>query len=168
MVSRFPNLVLLQAMLAFRDGEVAFLVVAGGQGSRLGFEQPKGMFPIGPVSDKTLFQIHAEKVLALSRRYGVSVPFLVMTSPATDAETRTFFQEQRYFGLSADEVFFFCQGTLPALDRATGKLLLEAPGRLFVSPNGHGGTLLALVDSGLLDRLQRRGIRLWPFDASRG
>src|SRR5207249_4994038 len=73
---------------ALRRGEVAVLVVAGGQGSRLGFDHPKGMFPIGPVTDKTLFQIHAEKVLALARRYGKPLPLLVMTSPATDAETR--------------------------------------------------------------------------------
>jgi UDP-N-acetylglucosamine/UDP-N-acetylgalactosamine diphosphorylase len=140
-------------------GEVAALVVAGGQGTRLGFDHPKGMFPIGPFSKKCLFQVHAEKVLALRRRYGRSVPFLVMTSPATDAETQSFFQEHRYFGLSEKEVWFFCQGTMPALDWATGKLLLEAPGRLFTSPNGHGGVLLALRDSGLLDRLKQGGIR---------
>jgi UDP-N-acetylglucosamine/UDP-N-acetylgalactosamine diphosphorylase len=144
---------------SLRRGEVATLVVAGGQGTRLGFDHPKGMFPIGPVSGKSLFQIHAEKVLALGRRYGKAVPFLVMTNPATDAETRTFFEEHRYFGLSADLVFFFCQGTLPALDQASGKLLLEAPGRLFTSPNGHGGMLLALVENGLLDRLKQSGIR---------
>ncbi|HTU16494.1 MAG TPA: UDPGP type 1 family protein [Gemmataceae bacterium] len=144
---------------ALRGGEVAALVVAGGQGSRLGFEHPKGMFAVGPVSRKSLFQIHAEKVLALGRRYGKQPPFLVMTSPATDAETREFFAAQEYFGLPGEEVFFFCQGTMPALDLATGKLLLEAPGRLFLSPDGHGGTLTALAKSGLLERLRQRGIR---------
>src|SRR5207237_10643700 len=87
-----------------RRGEVAVLVVAGGQGSRLGFERPKGMFPIGPVSNKSLFQLHAEKVLALARRYGRSVPFLVMTSDATHAETEGFFREQGHFGLPPEEV----------------------------------------------------------------
>ncbi len=144
---------------ALRHGEVATLVVAGGQGSRLGFEHPKGMYSIGPVSRKSLFQIHAEKVLALGRRYDKQPPFLVMTSPATDAETRQFFAEQQYFGLPREEVLFFCQGTMPALDLATGKLLLEAPGRLFLSPDGHGGTLTALSKSGLLEQLRRRGIR---------
>jgi len=143
---------------ALRRGQVAVLLVAGGQGSRLGFEHPKGMFPIGPVTDKSLFQIHAEKVLALRRRYGRPVPFLVMTSPATEAETELFFRQNRYFGLPASEVFFFCQGTMPALDLATGRLLLEAPGRLFTSPNGHGGTLTALADSGLLEQLRQLGI----------
>src|SRR5262245_39841178 len=144
---------------SLRRGEVAVILVAGGQGTRLGFDHPKGMFPIGPVSNKPLFQIHAEKVLATSRRYGKPVPFLVMTSPATDAETRSFFAEQRQFGLPANDVQFFCQGTMPALDLATGKLLMEAPGRLFTSPNGHGGTLTALADSGLLDEMRDRGIR---------
>jgi UDP-N-acetylglucosamine/UDP-N-acetylgalactosamine diphosphorylase len=143
---------------ALKRGEVAVLVVAGGQGTRLGFEHPKGMFPIGPVSNKTLFQIHAEKVLALGRRYGSAVPFLIMTSSATHAETESFFTEHRYFGLDADNVFFFRQGTMPALDLATGKLLMEARHRLFLSPNGHGGTLLALQDAGLFDRLQEAGV----------
>jgi UDP-N-acetylglucosamine/UDP-N-acetylgalactosamine diphosphorylase len=144
---------------ALKRGEVAVLLVAGGQGSRLGFDHPKGMFPMGSVTNKTLFQTHAEKVLALSRRYGLSIPFLIMTSPATDAETRAFFAEHRFFGLPPAEVLFFVQGTMPALDLATGKLLMETPGRLFTSPNGHGGTLLALAESGLLDRIRQRGIR---------
>jgi UDP-N-acetylglucosamine/UDP-N-acetylgalactosamine diphosphorylase len=144
---------------ALRRGEVAALVVAGGQGTRLGFDHPKGLFPIGPVTNKTLFQIHAEKVLALARRYGRPVPFLVMTSDATDAETVAFVRENRFFGLPADEVVFFKQGTMPALDLATGRLLMEERGRLFTGPNGHGGTLTALADSGLLRRLRERGIR---------
>src|SRR5262249_37722655 len=89
---------------SLRRGEGAVLLVAGGQGSRLGFDHPKGMFPIGPVSNKTLFQLHVEKVLATSRRYGQPVPLLVMTSPATDAETKTFFQQHEYFGLPASDV----------------------------------------------------------------
>jgi len=144
---------------ALRRGEVAALVVAGGQGSRLGFDHPKGMFSIGPISGKSLFQIHAEKVLALGRSYGKQPPFLIMTSPATDFETRQFFAEHGYFGLPKEEVFFFCQGNMPALDLETGKLLLEAPGRLFLSPDGHGGTLTALSKSGLLEQMQKRGIR---------
>src|SRR5437763_6872728 len=87
---------------ALERGEVAALVVAGGQGSRLGFLQPKGMFPVGPVSGKSLFQVHAEKVLALSRRYGRPVPFLVMTSPATHDPTVAYFVENEFFGLPAD------------------------------------------------------------------
>jgi UDP-N-acetylglucosamine/UDP-N-acetylgalactosamine diphosphorylase len=144
---------------ALRRGEVAALIVAGGQGSRLGFDHPKGLYPIGPVSNKSLFAIHAEKVLALRRRYGKPVPLLLMTSHATHDETEEFFAAHDFFGLPAEEVFFFRQGTMPALDLETGKLLMEGRGRLFTSPNGHGGTLTALAGSGLLDHLQRRGIR---------
>lgn len=144
---------------ALERGEVAVLLVAGGQGTRLGFDHPKGMFAVGPVSKKSLFQVHAEKVLALRRRHGKPIPFLVMTSHATEAETKPFFEEHRYFGLPEEDVFFFRQGTMPALNLATGRLLFEAPGKLFASPNGHGGTLTALAETGLLDRLAKQGIR---------
>lgn len=139
---------------ALCDGEVAYLVVAGGQGTRLGFDHPKGMFPIGPISKKTLFQLHAEKVLALHRHSEARIPLLVMTSPATDEATRLFFKRHNYFRLPPQDVWFFCQGTMPAVDLETGRLLLEAPGRLCLSPNGHGGTITGLADSGLLDRLR--------------
>src|SRR5947209_7059243 len=144
---------------ALRAGEVAVLLVAGGQGSRLGTEAPKGTYPVGPVSNATLFQIHAEKVLALTRRYGKPVPFLVMTSPATHTATETFFFQHRFFGLDRAQVSFFQQGTMPALDLATGKLLLDRPGALALSPNGHGGTLTALADSGLLADVKARGVK---------
>lgn len=144
---------------ALARGELAVLLVAGGQGSRLGFDQPKGMFPIGPVSNKTLFQVHADKVFALARRYGKPVPFLVMTSPATHADTVAYFGEQGYFGLGEGNVYFFQQGTMPAVDLATGRLLLEAPGTVFTSPNGHGGTLTAATESGVLDEIAGRGVR---------
>lgn len=157
--SAAPQSVRARGEEALRRGEVAALVVAGGQGSRLGFEKPKGMFSVGPVSNASLFQIHAEKVLALSRRYGKPVPFLVMTSPATHADTEAYFREHRFFGLPESDVHFFQQGTMPAVDRASGRLLLEAPGRLFVSPNGHGGTLTALAETGLLGEMKGRGVR---------
>jgi UDP-N-acetylglucosamine/UDP-N-acetylgalactosamine diphosphorylase len=143
---------------ALRAGRVACVLVAGGQGSRLGFEHPKGMFSIGPVSGKSLFRIHAEKVLALARRYGAPVPLLVMTSDATHDETVEYFEQNHRFGLPPCDVAFFRQGTMPALDLETGKLLMEKPGRLFVSPNGHGGTLTALNDSGLLETMAGRGV----------
>lgn len=140
-------------MNAVLSGKVAYLVVAGGQGTRLGFDHPKGMFPIGPVSKKSLFQILAEKVLALHRLAGKPVPLLVMTSPATDAETRLYFRRKNFFRLPPQDVWFFCQGTMPAVDLDSGKLLLEAPGKLCLSPNGHGGTITGLRDAGILDRL---------------
>jgi UDP-N-acetylglucosamine/UDP-N-acetylgalactosamine diphosphorylase len=144
---------------ALRAGEVAALLVAGGQGTRLGVLQPKGTFPAGAVSGAPLFQIHAEKVLAVSQRYGRAVPFLVMTSPATDEQTRAYFEEHHHFGLPRDQVRFFQQGTMPAVCPRTGRVLLEAPGKLFLSPNGHGGILTALADSGVLAGLLSRGVK---------
>ncbi|MCI0700518.1 MAG: UTP--glucose-1-phosphate uridylyltransferase, partial [Planctomycetia bacterium] len=144
---------------ALSRGEVAALLVAGGQGTRLGSLVPKGMFPAGPVSESPLYEIHAHKVLATSKRYKRAVPFLVMTSPATDSQTREFFSEHRNFGLAQEQVTFFQQGTMPAVCATTGKLLFEAPGKLFLSPNGHGGTLTALAEWRLLDQLRERGVR---------
>jgi UDP-N-acetylglucosamine/UDP-N-acetylgalactosamine diphosphorylase len=144
---------------ALRQGEVAVLLVAGGQATRLKTPEPKGMFPVGAVSGATLYQIHAEKVLALSRRYRTPLMFLIMTSPATDAATRAYFEENNYFGLSREQVRFFQQGTMPAVGAQTGQLLLETPGKLLLSPNGHGGVLTALAESGLLGELADRGVK---------
>lgn len=144
---------------ALRAGAVAVLLVAGGQGSRLGFDRPKGVFPVGPISTASLFRVHAEKVRALSLRYGHAIPFLVMTSPATHADTEAYFADHHHFGLAPGQVTFFQQGTMPALDRETGRVLLEKPGSMFLSPNGHGGTLTALADCGLLAELKAQGIR---------
>lgn len=143
---------------ALHTGRIAVIMVAGGQGTRLGHDAPKGTYPIGPVTDRSLFQIHAEKVLALSRRYETQIPLLIMTSLENDAATQRFFAEQRWFGLDQDQVIFFMQGMLPALDAVTGQVLLKAPGELALSPNGHGGIIEALHRAGLLDRLESKGI----------
>jgi UDP-N-acetylglucosamine/UDP-N-acetylgalactosamine diphosphorylase len=140
-------------------GEVAVLVVAGGQGTRLGFDHAKGLFPIGPVSGKSLFQIHAEKVLGRSLRHGATIPLIILTSTATHDETEEYFRVNRHFGLPPSEVHFVRQGNMPAVDFASGKLLLEDKGRIFMSPNGHGGVLPALVGSGVLAELKKRGIK---------
>jgi UDP-N-acetylglucosamine/UDP-N-acetylgalactosamine diphosphorylase len=144
---------------ALARGEVAVVLVAGGRGSRLGFDKPKGMYPIGPVSGSSLFRIHCEKILARTRRYKCRIPLLIMTSDATHEETLDYFSEQRYFGLPPEDVRFFRQGTMPVLALDRFRLLLEAPGKLWRSPNGHGGTLPALHDSGLLDEMHARGVR---------
>lgn len=151
---------------ALADGKIAALVVAGGQGTRLGFDQPKGMYPIGPLSQATLFQLLCEKMLAVSRRAGFvrrpgsepSLPLLVMTSPATDAATREFFAAHQGFGVAEPDLRIFCQGTMPAVDAQTGKLLLSAPDSLSLSPDGHGGTLAALAASGALAWLRELGV----------
>jgi UDP-N-acetylglucosamine/UDP-N-acetylgalactosamine diphosphorylase len=141
-----------------RKGRVAVLLVAGGQGSRLGYEGPKGAYGIGPVSGMPLFYFHARKLVRLARVYGRPVPFYIMTSEANDAATRACFEDRDYFGLNPADVIFFKQGVWPALD-ADGRLILEAPGRVFVSPDGHGGTLTALAKNGCLDDMSARGIK---------
>ncbi len=144
---------------AATDGHLGVILVAGGQGSRLGFEHPKGMFPIGPVSGRSLFQVHVEKIIAAGRRYGVRIPLYLMTSPATHDETVEFFTRHDRFGLAEDDLKIFCQGTMPAVDAATGKVLLDQPGHIAVGPDGHGGMLAALAGSGALEEIEQRGIR---------
>jgi len=144
---------------ALRAGRVGAILVAGGQGTRLGFEHPKGTFPIGPVSGNSLFQIHVEKILARAGRFGASLPLYLMTSPATHEETVAFFAEHDRFGLAQDDLRVFCQGTMPAVDAATGRVLLAEKGSLALSPDGHGGALAALAGSGALDDIERRGVR---------
>ena len=143
---------------ALRAGKVAALVVAGGQGTRLGFDHPKGAFPISPIAGKTLFQIHAEKILALGRKFGSQIPWYIMTSRTNDQESREFLEQKKFFGLPPEDVFFFEQGVLPAVDKE-GSFLMDAKDHIFTSPNGHGGSLLALGDSGALDDMRRRGIQ---------
>jgi len=148
---------------ALAAGEVGVILVAGGSGTRLGFDGPKGTYPIGPVSGASLFQIHAEKIVALGRRHGKPVPLYVMTSPENHETTTGFFAANKNFGL--EHVRFFVQGQMPAVDRNTGKILLAEKGRLALSPDGHGGTLSALAARGpagepsCLDEMRERGVR---------
>jgi UDP-N-acetylglucosamine/UDP-N-acetylgalactosamine diphosphorylase len=148
---------------ALAAGEVGVVIVAGGSGTRLGVEGPKGTYAIGSVSGASLFQIHAEKIAAMGRRHGKPLPLYIMTSPENHEATTRFFAEHDHFGL--EHVRFFVQGQLPAVDRDTGKILLAAKGHLALSPDGHGGTLGALAarpsDGGpsCLDELRARGIR---------
>ncbi len=146
----------------YRAGKVAVLMVAGGQGTRLGSSAPKGCFTLGLHSGKSIYQLQAEKVLALSRRVGHAVPFLVMTSPMTDGETREFFAVNGNFGLTTEQVRFFSQGTVPSLDQHD-RALLKAPGQLLENPDGHGGCFTALVKSGNLARLRQEGIEQIVF-----
>jgi UDP-N-acetylglucosamine/UDP-N-acetylgalactosamine diphosphorylase len=141
-----------------RAGRVGAILVAGGEGTRLGFPHPKGKFPIGAVSDKSLFQLFAEQVVARSKRAGVVIPYYVMTSDATHAETIADFEGHQNFGLARDNVQFFRQGNMPAVDRHSGRLLLSAKHELALNPDGHGGLLAALDRAHLLEDMRRRGI----------
>ncbi len=141
-----------------RRGKVAAFVVAGGQGSRLGFEGPKGCFPAGCVSRKSLFQIFADNLLHATDTLGVSVPWYIMTSPLNHNATVSFFEEHRYFGLSRGDVMFFPQGVMASLDIKSGKMLLASTSEIATNPDGHGGSIGALNASGALADMKRRGV----------
>jgi UDP-N-acetylglucosamine/UDP-N-acetylgalactosamine diphosphorylase len=142
---------------ALRAGRVAAFTVAGGQGTRLGYDGPKGTFPVTPLKRKPLFQVFAEKIAATGRRHGRPLHWFIMTSHANHARSETFFAEHRFFGLDRARVHFFRQGRMPAVDFA-GRILLESPGVIALSPDGHGGSLRALHRSGALDLMQGEGI----------
>ena len=143
---------------ALGAGKVAVITVAGGQGSRLGFDHPKGMFPIGPVTQRTLFQIFAEQIQARRNLHQADILWLIMTSAATHQETVAFFETHNFFGMDPAAVHFFQQGSLPAIEAASGELLLSGHDSLCLSPDGHGGLVTALQKAGLLDLLKQRGV----------
>ncbi len=145
-----------------RRGAVAAFVVAGGQGSRLGFDGPKGLFAVGPVSGKSLFRIHAEKILKSSEKYGAPIPWLIMTSEANHADTMRYLAAHNHFGLDEKDVYIFPQSMIPSLD-AGGRLILESPSAIFKNPDGHGGSLSALAGSGTLAAMRGRGIEVISY-----
>ncbi len=138
-------------------GRVAALVVAGGQATRLGYGGPKGCFPLGPVTRRSLFELQAQKLRGLERRHGAAVPWYIMTSPATDAATRAFFEQHGRFGLAGENLRIFRQGSVPSLDLA-GRMILSAPDQVFENPDGHGGVIPALARESCLAELAARGI----------
>ena len=143
---------------ALRAGEVAVLVAAGGQATRLGFNAPKGTLPITPVTRKSLFRLHAEKVCALQRRYGVTIPVLLLVSPHNHRATRHYFEKNGLFGLEESQLHYVEQGMLPAIDR-DGRLLLAERGKILLSPDGHGGLFRALHRANAVEFLRAAGVR---------
>jgi UDP-N-acetylglucosamine/UDP-N-acetylgalactosamine diphosphorylase len=140
-----------------RRGRIAAFVVAGGQGTRLGWRGPKGTFPATPVTGKPLFRVFAEQILAAERRYGITVPWYVMTSEANHEETERFFVDNRWFNRPPQSTMLFSQGMVPSVCKA-GKVLLEQPWQPALNPDGHGGSLKALRTSGALEHMQSLSI----------
>jgi UDP-N-acetylglucosamine/UDP-N-acetylgalactosamine diphosphorylase len=138
-------------------GKVGAFLVAGGQGTRLGYDGPKGEFPVTPIKHKPLFQVFAEQLRAYARDFGRPIAWYVMTSDVNDAATRAFFRQHDFFGYDPADVFFFQQGMMPAFG-TDGRLLLGEPDSLALSPDGHGGSLRALDRSGALADMRGRGI----------
>ena len=142
---------------ALRAGRVGLVLVAGGQGTRLGFDGPKGAYPIGSVTGKTIFEFHADKIHNLQRRYGCTLPWYIMVGETNEAQTKAFFREHGHFGLNPADILFFTQRMMPCVGE-DGKLLLETPWRLASNPNGHGGCIPAMVECGVIADAKRRGI----------
>jgi len=143
-------------------GKVAAFVVAGGQGTRLGFDGPKGNFPISPVKNKTLFQLFAETILAACKKYNVVCPWYIMTSPMNFRQTKEILAADNYYGLDEKNVFIFQQGTLPNFS-FDGRILMADKDRIACSPDGHGGSLKALYQSGASADMKKRGVEFISY-----
>jgi UDP-N-acetylglucosamine/UDP-N-acetylgalactosamine diphosphorylase len=142
-----------------QHGKIGVIIVAGGQGTRLGFDGPKGTFPIGPISNRTIFQYHIEKIIALEKRYDHSIPLYIMTSHGNHQETIRYFKNNRFFGRDENLNIFFQQLELPTLDQ-NAKFILDQKWRISTSPDGHGGLLNALKYYDLATEMEQRGIEI--------
>jgi len=147
---------------ALQAGRVAAFTVAGGQGTRLGYDGPKGTYPVTPVSKKTLFQVFAEKIARSGERFGVTIPWYILTSEINHGATIAAFEDNHYYGLDQGAVHFIVQGLVPAVDRK-GKILLAGKGQIAMTPDGHGGSLRALVRSGAVDQMKAGGIDIISY-----
>ncbi len=138
-------------------GRMGCIILAGGQGSRLGSDEPKGFFPVSLIQKKSLFQLFFEKTGAASQQAGRELPLAVMTSPLNHQLTLEFLEDREWFGLSKDRVDLFSQGMLPFLDEE-GNWILDASGKPAAGPDGNGGALKAFYESGVWEKWQKQGI----------
>jgi len=142
---------------ALHKGMIGVFTAAGEIGSGRQFDRPKGLYPIGPVSGKTLFTLHAEKIRAISRRYRAVFPWIIVISPADHDATLAHFKEKDFFGLNRSDVSFIVQEQLPVISRR-GKILMAEPSKIAMSPNGHGGVLMRLLADENFEALEARGL----------
>ena len=142
---------------AVKNGKVGAILLAGGQGTRLGFDKAKGMFNIGKTKELYIFEQLVANLMKVTNQTGTWVPLYVMTSEINDSMTREFFEEHDYFGYNKDYVKFFVQEMVPAVD-FDGNLLMKSEDSLAMSPNGNGGWFGSMVSAGLLDDIHARGL----------
>ncbi len=142
---------------AIRHGKVGAVLLAGGQGSRLGFDHPKGMFNIGVERELYIFECLINNLLDVTNQAGAWVPLFIMTSVDNNKETREFFEKHNYFGYSSENVWFFVQEQLPTVD-TNGKLMLSGKGTISTAPNGNGGWYASMAKTGMLKIVQEADI----------
>jgi UDP-N-acetylglucosamine/UDP-N-acetylgalactosamine diphosphorylase len=142
---------------AIYDGELAVVTMAGGQGTRLGFDGPKGAFIFDKENNKSIFEALAETLKKVCDNYYVNIPWYIMCSNENILQTRKFFSDHFYFDYPG-EILFFVQGEMPMLDRS-GKILLDENYQIKMAANGHGGTLQSMERSGMIDDMKERGIK---------
>ena len=142
---------------AIRNGKVGAVLLAGGQGSRLGFDHPKGMFRIGIDRELYIFECLINNLLDVVKQADAWIPLFIMTSVENNKETQAFFEQHNYFGYSPDNVFFFVQEQLPTVD-TNGKLMLADNGVIKTAPNGNGGWYASMAKTGMLRIVQNAQI----------
>ncbi len=142
---------------AIRNGKVAAVLLAGGQGTRLGFDKPKGMFDIGITKELYIFECLINNLLKVVEDTGAFVPLYVMTSEKNNEDTVNFFEEKNYFGYDRKYVKFFIQDMAASVD-FNGKIYMESKSDISISPNGNGGWFSSIVRAGLLKDIRKKGI----------
>lgn len=143
------------------DGRFAAVTMAGGQGTRLGHNGPKGTYDIGLPSHESLFAIQCRRLKTQSEKCGKTIPWYIMTSRENDKATKAFFEENKYFGYDREYIKFFVQSMLPMID-FDGKIVLESKGKIKEGADGHGGLFAAMVKNGIYDDMKAKGIK-WIF-----
>ena len=147
---------------AIKEGKLAAVTMAGGQGTRLGHSGPKGTYDIGLDSHKSLFELLADNLKEEGKKYDVIIPWFIMTSRENNKDTVEFFEKHRYFGYKKDKnIFFFEQGELPMMD-TEGKILIGEDGLIKLAADGHGGIYESLVKSKMTNKMRELGIE-WVF-----
>ncbi|MBO5318357.1 MAG: UDPGP type 1 family protein [Ruminococcus sp.] len=142
---------------AIKSGKAAAVMLAGGQGTRLGFNSPKGMFNMGENKELYIFQCQINNLMDVVKLTGTYIPLYIMTSEKNNSETIDFFEKHNYFGYDSNYVKFFIQDMAPSVD-FSGKIFMESKSEMAVSPNGNGGWFSSIVRAGLLDEIREKGI----------
>ena len=146
-----------QGVKTLKEGKVGAVLLAGGQGTRLGFQAPKGTYDLGISRPLYIFECLINNLLAVTKKAGARVPLFIMTSEKNDFATRKFLKEHDYFSYPEEDVAFFVQEMAPATD-FSGKILLEDRGKIALSPNGNGGWFSSMKRAGLMQKLKERGV----------